>query len=84
MNIIKEKLFDLAYIEDVSVRRSWPDTIIISVNEKSEVGELLKSALDFDVADFNRKIILPKHTRTVLEEVSTYLNPESKEKTLMK
>lgn len=46
-------------------------------------GAVLKDELDFDVADFNRKIILPKHTRTVLEEVSTYLNPESKEKTLI-
>lgn len=46
-------------------------------------GAVLKDELDFEVADFNRKIILPKHTRTVLEEVSNYLNPESKEKTLI-
>lgn len=40
-NIIKEKLFDLAYIEDVSIRRSWPDTIIISVDEKNEVAKVV-------------------------------------------
>ena len=39
--------------------------------------------MDFDVSEFNRKIVLPDHTRKVLEEVSTYLNPESGEKTLI-
>lgn len=46
-------------------------------------GAVLQDELDFDVSDFNRKIILPDHTRTVLEEVSSYLNPESDEKTLI-
>ena len=51
-------------------------------------NELLNSAvlddeMDFDVSEFNRKIVLPDHTRKVLEEVSTYLNPESGEKTLI-
>ena len=46
-------------------------------------GAVLQDELDFDVSDFNRKIILPDHTRKVLEEISNYLNPESREKTLI-
>lgn len=46
-------------------------------------GAILQDEMDFEVADFNRKIILPDNTRKVLEEVSTYLNPESPEKTLI-
>ena len=46
-------------------------------------GAVLQDELDFEVADFNRKIVLPDHTRTVLEEVSQYLNPEGDEKTLI-
>ncbi len=46
-------------------------------------GAGLQDELDFDVSDFNRKIVLPDHTRKVLEEVPNYLNPESGEKTLI-
>lgn len=46
-------------------------------------GAVLEDELDFEVADFNRKIILPDHTRKVLEEISSYINPESDEKTLI-
>lgn len=46
-------------------------------------GAVLEDELDFEVADFNRKIVLPNHTRTVLEEISSYINPESDEKTLI-
>lgn len=46
-------------------------------------GTVLDDEMDFDVSEFNRKIVLPDHTRKVLEEVSTYLNPESREKTLI-
>ena len=46
-------------------------------------GAVLDDEMDFDVSEFNRKIVLPDHTRKVLEEVSTYLNPESREKTLI-
>ncbi len=46
-------------------------------------GAVLEDELDFDVADFNRKIVLPDHTRKVLEEISTYINPESDAKTLI-
>ena len=46
-------------------------------------GAVLEDELDFEVAEFNRKIVLPDNTRKVLEEVSAYLNPESGEKTLI-
>lgn len=46
-------------------------------------GATLEDEMDFEVAEFNRKIVLPEHTRTVLEEISSYLNPESGEKTLI-
>ena len=46
-------------------------------------GAVLDDEMGFDVSEFNRKIVLPDHTRKVLEEVSTYLNPESGEKTLI-
>ena len=46
-------------------------------------GSVLQDELDFEVAEFNRKIILPDNTRKVLEEISSYLNPESGEKTLI-
>ena len=43
----------------------------------------MEDELDFEVADFNRQIILPDHTRKVLEEIASYINPESDEKTLI-
>lgn len=46
-------------------------------------GSVLEDELDFDVTEFNRKIVLPDNTRKVLEEISSYLNPESGEKTLI-
>ena len=46
-------------------------------------GAVLEDELDFDVSEFNRKIVLPDNTRKVLEEISSYLNPESGEKTLV-
>ena len=46
-------------------------------------GSELQDELNFDVSEFNRKIVLPDHTRKVLEEISNYLNPESGEKTLI-
>lgn len=46
-------------------------------------GAVLQDELNFDVSDFNKAIILPDHTRKVLEEVAGYLNPESGEKTLI-
>ena len=46
-------------------------------------GPVLQDELDFEVAEFNRKIVLPDNTRKVLEEISSYLNPESGEKTLI-
>lgn len=46
-------------------------------------GSVLEDELDFEVAEFNRKIVLSDNTRKVLEEISSYLNPESREKTLI-
>lgn len=46
-------------------------------------GSELQDEMDFDVSEFNRKIILPDHTRKVLEEISNYINPEGREKTLI-
>lgn len=43
----------------------------------------MQDELDFDVSEFNKKIVLPDHTRKVLEEISNHLNPESGEKTLI-
>ena len=46
-------------------------------------GSVMEDELNFDVSDFNRKIILPDHTYKVLSEIAGYLNPESREKTLI-
>lgn len=46
-------------------------------------GEVLQDELDFDVSDFNRRIVLPDHTKKVLQKISNYINPESPEKTLI-
>ena len=46
-------------------------------------GSVMQDELEFDVSEFNKKIILPDHTDKVLGEVAEYLNPESREKTLI-
>lgn len=46
-------------------------------------GEVLEDEIEFDVSEFNRNIILPDHTRKVLEEIAKYLDPEGREKTLV-
>lgn len=44
----------------------------------------LEDELDFDVEQFNRRVITEPFNRTVLEEIATYLNPEGEEgKTLI-
>jgi len=40
-NTIKDQLFQLPYIEDVNIRRNWPDTIAISIIEKSEIAKVV-------------------------------------------
>lgn len=40
-NAIKDNLFNLSYIEDVNIRRTWPDTITISVVEKGEIAKVV-------------------------------------------
>ncbi|MDR2267743.1 MAG: type I restriction-modification system endonuclease [Christensenellaceae bacterium] len=51
----------------------------------NEVANLedIDDELDFEVDDFNRLIVVPHHTETVLKQVSQYLDPESDEKTLI-
>lgn len=46
-------------------------------------GDVLEDNLEFDVTEFNRQIVLPDHTKTVLTELAKYLDPESREKTLI-
>lgn len=46
-------------------------------------GSVMEDELKFDVSEFNRQIVLPDHTYKVLSEVAGYLNPESREKTLI-
>ena len=46
-------------------------------------GSVMEDELDFDVSEFNRQIVLPDHTYKVLSEIAGYLNPESREKTLI-
>lgn len=46
-------------------------------------GSVMEDELNFDVSDFNRQIVLPDHTYKVLGEIAGYLNPESREKTLI-
>ena len=46
-------------------------------------GSVMEDELNFDVSEFNRQIVLPDHTYKVLCEVAGYLNPESREKTLI-
>lgn len=46
-------------------------------------GDVLQDNLEFDVTEFNKQIILPDHTKTVLTELAKYLDPESREKTLI-
>ena len=72
------------FIED-SVRFKKGEEIAQYDPETNELinGAVLQDELDFEVADFNRKIVLPDHTRKVLEEISGRLNPEGDEKTLI-
>lgn len=46
-------------------------------------GAVMEDELDFDISEFNKAIILPDHTAKVLGEISGYLNPEGREKTLI-
>lgn len=61
------------------------DTIGIYDPNTNELlnGAVMEDELGFDVSEFNRKIILPDHTRKVLSEIAGHLNPESREKTLI-
>ena len=61
------------------------DTIAIYDPNTNELlnGAVLDDEMNFDVSEFNRKIVLPDNTRKVLEGVAEHLNPEGNEKTLI-
>ena len=46
-------------------------------------GDVLEDNLEFDVTQFNKQIVLPDHTKTVLTELARHIDPESREKTLI-
>ncbi|MDO4628661.1 MAG: type I restriction-modification system endonuclease [Planctomycetia bacterium] len=46
-------------------------------------GQFLEDNVDFDIGEFNRKIVIPSTTRKVLEEVARYLDPTGRQKTLI-
>lgn len=39
-NKIKQNISSIAYIDDVSIKRQWPNSIIISVSEKKELAKM--------------------------------------------
>ena len=45
--------------------------------------EELADELDFDVEDFNKNVLTPAFNKTVLTELSKYIDPESDEKTII-
>ena len=46
-------------------------------------AEELEDEVDFDVEDFNKKVIAPAFNKTVLEKISKEIDPEGNEKTLI-
>lgn len=44
--------------------------------------EELEDEVDFEVEDFNKKVVTPSFNEVVLSEISKYIDPESEEKTL--
>ncbi len=53
-----------------------------------ETGDMINGAhlpdeMTFEVENFNRQIVLPHHTKTILENLAKHLDPGSKEKTLI-
>ncbi len=44
--------------------------------------EELEDEVDFEVEDFNKKVVTPSFNEVVLSEISKYIAPESEEKTL--
>ncbi len=61
------------------------DTPIIYDQITGEIidSEELEDELDFELETFNRKIVVESFTTAVLQEISKYLNPEGKAKTLI-
>ena len=52
---IKEELLKISYIEDVTINRKWPDTIVIKVKEKEPLAKisLLGSSISLFFKFFN-------------------------------
>lgn len=71
------------FIENEAKFKRGDKTAIYDPNTNELLnGAVMEDELDFDVSEFNRKIVLPDHTYKVLSEIAGYLNPESREKTL--
>ena len=46
-------------------------------------GEELEDEIDFEVEEFNKKVLTPSFNEVVLTELSRYIDPESEEKTII-
>lgn len=71
--------------------RAMQDGVYLAQGEQVErltsQGDLIKDTLeddqDFDVADFNRSLLIPDFNRVVCEVLTHYLDPTGKQKTLI-
>jgi type I restriction enzyme R subunit len=70
-------------VNQARFRRGEPIAVYDPNTNELVNGAVMEDELDFDVSEFNKKIVLPHHTHVVLEEIATFLNPESREKTLI-
>lgn len=73
------------------VTRNAQDGIYLAEGEQverlSDQGELINDTLaddqDFEVADFNRGLVIPAFNRAICEELTHYLDPTGQQKTLV-
>lgn len=82
LNQVRDALIDLPWVEDVSIRRKWPDTLKVRVIEKQPVAywnetQLLSAKASlFEPENMTDKINLPRLTgpegqhETMLQELS--------------
>ncbi len=52
-------------------------------NQGELINDILEDEQDFDVADFNQRLIVPDFNRVVSAELTKYLNPTKQQKTLV-
>ena len=66
-------------LRDEGIHYKAGDTVTVydSVTGELTNGELLEDELDFDVEDFNKKVISESFNRTVLEEIARDIDPEN-------